>query len=203
MANVIKGKDFALLVNTPDGYKTVCYARGCSLDLSHETRRKTTKQNSKWDIFGYGRASYTITIDGLLNAVPGNGGFLQDALLNGDTIVWTFTDGINFQWDGEVLVQSASIGAQFDSLSSFGNQLLGTGEPNKVLLPTANLDPDESGSGGTPLPPVEFVTITDQTGEVVTKVPAPSTYIVTRFDVLDGGSSTTTTYPLTITPSIL
>lgn len=180
MANVIKGKDFMLYVLADNEPVPVCYARDCVLNLSHELVEKTTKQNNKFRNYGYRRATYTISLNGLLNAVDGNGSYFQDALLNGDTIFWTFSDGINFEWNGEVLVTSAGFNSAYDALAEFNNELQGNGEPEKIVLPTANTDPDQSGSEGTPTV-TEYVTIKDQDGVTIAKVPAPGIFNVVRF----------------------
>jgi len=148
MANVIKGKDFNLAVVVNGQRKNVCYAKDCTLNISRDTKEVTGRGLGGFRDYLAGKAGYTIDVSGNLNAVPGNAMILHTALISGLPIIWWFSDEVNMEWSGTLLVTSGSYDSPMDALSSFNNSMIGKGKPNFKLLKTANLEPDQSGSEG-------------------------------------------------------
>jgi predicted secreted protein len=150
MPNVIKGKDLNLGV-VVNGMRTpVCYAKTTTLNITRDTKEITGRGLGGYRDYIAGKASYSLETSGNFNAVPGNGMYFLQALLNGEPIIWWFSDGINIEWSGTLLVTSGSYDSPMDALASFNNSMIGKGKPNFKILSTANQDPDQSGSDGKP-----------------------------------------------------
>lgn len=177
---VIKGKDLIFYMIVSGQNVPLCHARTCTINTTAATLPTTTlgSGNAETNVYA-GKYAYTIKGDGVNYIGDTADNFtLQTAQINFNKINWTFTDDDNVQWYGVALVTSTTFDSAFDSVSTFQNELLGDGEYTFTQ------------SHITPVPPVgASVTILDQFGNLITSVPAPGSYTVTKFNAIDCGNA--------------
>lgn len=176
----VKGKDLVFYIEIAGQNKPICHGRTVVLNISAGTLPSTTYGSGSGETNEYsGKYAYTIQGGGLTYIGDEADIFtLQTALMQFNKVNWTFTDDLNIQWYGTVLVTNVGFDSGFDALLTFSNELLGDGEYTFIKSDTP------------PTPPItDYVTILDQLGTLIAQVPAPGTYSVLRFNAIDCGGA--------------
>lgn len=176
---LIKGKDLNLYVSTSGSPIPVCHSTDCTLNITADVDETTTRTTGRGKTFDYsGTYSYTLELNGITSFVDDNNlGDFQTAILNGEKMLFYFTDNNDVEYSGTVLIPEVDMDSPVDGMSVFTAQLLGDGELGKTEYGT--------GSGAIGV----YVTIIDQLGNLVAQVQAPGVFNVLRFDrIVQGGA---------------
>lgn len=181
MGNLIKGQDFNFYVKINGYNMPVARATNGTLTFTAEATESTTKNGLKGKTYIYqGKYGYTLSVEGISNLIDvANFGYFQTALLESGKLDFIFTDNLNAQYTGTVLVTDAELDTPAKAMSTFKNTLLGDGEIVPIFYDVPVTPPGSS------------VQIIDQFGDVLASVLAPGSYSVLRFDTIDEGSAST------------
>lgn len=176
----IKGKDLMLFVQLNGVNYPIAHSTDCDLELTGDIQETTTKNNLRGKTFNYtGKYTWVITMKGFTNTfdVP-NVSVIQDAIIQATKLFVTFTDQENIMWYGDILVTSYKVDSPFAGISTFSQNMQGTGELTKV---TTDIPPIPL-PGGT-------VKIIDQDSNIVAEIVAPGMYSVLIFNIIDCGGA--------------
>jgi hypothetical protein len=181
MGNIIRGKDLNLFY-TLNGYNyPACHSTDCKLTLNSSPQETTTKNSKNGRTYEYqGKYGFTLSLKGITNLIDiASVSVFQDAIIQSNKLQFIFTDSLNIQWSGTVLINQIDLDSPVENLSTFSNDMVGDGDIVKIA------------SGV--IPPISnpIVSIIDQTGYHIADVSAPGTYSVLRFDTIDEGSALT------------
>jgi predicted secreted protein len=174
----ILGKDLILYFNYNGQYYALAHSTDCELNISTDKQETTTKNTLRGRTFDFiGKYTYTLKTTGFCSFfdVPSFVA-LQQLIMAGTKIQFTFTDQFSVQYSGTILVTNSDITSRFDQVAAFTNEMTGDGE---LSIVTTDVPP-------IPLPS-ENVTIIDQVGDIVATIVAPGSYSVLRFDTIDCG----------------
>lgn len=175
----IKGKDLFFSININGVYYPICHSKTCTINTTASILPTTTFGSGNAETNDYSnKYAYTIKGDGVTYIGDVASNFvLQTLQTTFQKVLWTFTDNENVQWHGTALISSTTFDSSFDAISTFQNELIGDGEYNFII-------------SNTPIPPINpSVNILDQFGTLIANVPAPGSYIVTRFNAIDCGAA--------------
>lgn len=186
----IKGKDLVLYVVVSGINVPIFHSRTCTINTTATTLPSTTLGSGFAETNEYsGKYAYTIKGDGLVYIGDNATGLTLQIFQTSFTKVnWTFTDNANVQWYGVALVTSTTFDSPFDNVSSFNMEFQGDGEYTFI------------DSNVPPVPVINAsVRILDQFGNLITSVPAPGSYTVTKFNAIDCGNAFQNTPAIIIT----
>ena len=132
----IKGIDFLVKVKTggePDSptYTTVAGQRGASLSRDAETMDITTKDSNGWNESVAGFKSWSIDADGLLTEDDAGYLALEQAYMEGKTVLISLTTTGGGSYEGNAIITSFPMDASYDDVATYEVSFTGTGPLTK------------------------------------------------------------------------
>ena len=132
----VKGVDFLVKLNTGTkelpSYVTVAGQRGSSLSRDAETMDVTSKDSDGWNESIAGFKSWAIDADGLLTEDDAGFLALEEAYMEGETVLISLTTPSGGKYEGNAIITSFPLDASYDDVATYEVSFTGTGKLNKV-----------------------------------------------------------------------
>lgn len=132
----VKGIDFLVKLNTgtPElpQYVTVAGQRGSSLSRDAETLDVTSKDSDGWNESIAGFKSWAIDADGLLTQDDAGFLALEEAYMEGETVLISLTTPSGGKYEGNAIITSFPLDASYDDVATYEVSFSGTGKLNKI-----------------------------------------------------------------------
>lgn len=131
-----KGINFLVKLNTgtkelPE-YVVLGGQRGASLSRDAETMDTTSKDSDGWNESLSGFKSWSIDADGLLTESDEGFLALEEAFMEGESVLISLTTPSGGKYEGDAIITSFPLDASYDDVATYEVAFTGTGKLNKV-----------------------------------------------------------------------
>lgn len=130
-----KGVDFVIKIEDsamPGTYNILGGQRGATLNRSAETIDTTTKSSNGWRENEVSIREWSIEADGLLVESDQAYQDLEDAYMNGTTVLVELTTAAGNKYSGEAIITDFPIEMPYDDAATYSITLQGTGPLTKA-----------------------------------------------------------------------
>lgn len=132
MANkTIHGKDVNIYILSGLAREVIAFTRGISLDRSADVIEVTTRSSDGWKEQQSSFKEFSISVDGLYASDESSYNELENAFNSGEELPFEVVLPDGRTYDGNVIVTSMPLGADYSDALTFSADLQGTG-PLKV-----------------------------------------------------------------------